>query len=60
MIGVGINKMFFVNAADAVADETNRIDEIGKWKTLAPGIAAITIAGGRYNRSKIKIGNIPG
>jgi len=30
MRGVGINKMFFLNAADAVADETNRIDEIGK------------------------------
>jgi len=30
MRGVGINKMFFVNAADAVADETNSIDEIGK------------------------------
>jgi len=30
MRGVGINKMFSLNAADAVADETNRIDEIGK------------------------------
>ena len=57
MRGVGINKMFSLNAADAVADETNRIDEIGKWKTLAPGIAAITIAGGRNNRSKIKVGH---
>jgi len=60
MRGVRINKMFFVNAADAVAGEINSINEIGKWKTLAPGIAAITIAGGRNNRSKIKIGNIPG
>lgn len=30
MRGVGINKMFFVNAADTVAGKTNCIDEIGK------------------------------